>query len=193
MQKAMIRASGDMSRPPLQSERMSRIDASEFRFKELGPPEGRFLGKKGKSAMMTLGKLKGHRKIIDSIDWSMTPEEAVTLYLEWGNNWSHGRMVKSKKDMSYYFVVNTWEGSPKIYLIRRNSDEAVELACFNPPMNLGKDFMEGASHRKGVYALTRELKEWLRGELETQVNDISPHVAHRRTRGHESDSSSDHT
>lgn len=141
--------------------------------------------------MMTLETLKGQREIIDSIDWAMTPEEAVTLYLEWGNNWSHGRMVKSKRDMSYYFVVNTWEGSPKIYLIRRNSEEAVELASFGPPPDLEKAFMEGVSHRKGIYALTLEMKEWLRRELKAQGHGITPHVAHRRTRGHTSNSSSD--
>lgn len=140
--------------------------------------------------MMTLETLKGHREIIEAIDWGMTPEEAVTLYLEWGNNWSHGRMVKSKRDMSYYFVLNTWEDRPKIYLIRRNSDEAVELACFPPPVDLGKDFMYGTGHRKGVYALTKEMKNWLRRELATQEHDVTPHVAHRRTRSHKSGASS---
>ena len=41
--------------------------------------------------MMGLEQLRQHREIVDVIDWDMTPEEAVTRYLEWGNNWSHGK------------------------------------------------------------------------------------------------------
>ena len=64
--------------------------------------------------MMTLEDIRQNQDLVNSIDWDMTPEEAVTLYLEWGNNWSHGRMVKSKKDVSYYFVIYTWINPPKL-------------------------------------------------------------------------------
>ena len=40
--------------------------------------------------MLTLEELKNERDIIDDINWEMTPEEAVRLYLEWGNNWARG-------------------------------------------------------------------------------------------------------
>ena len=74
--------------------------------------------------MMGLEEIRSNREIINDNDWEMTPEEAVTLYLEWGNNWSHDKkMVKSKDDVSHYFVVNTWEDPPVIYLIKRNSEE----------------------------------------------------------------------
>jgi hypothetical protein len=33
--------------------------------------------------MMTLEDIRNNRALVNSIDWSMTPEEAVTLYLEW--------------------------------------------------------------------------------------------------------------
>ena len=73
----------------------------------------------------------------------MTPEEAVTLYLEWGNNWSHGKhLVRSKKDISYYFVINTWDDPPKIYLVKRNSEESVELAIIDIPEFLKIPFLE---------------------------------------------------
>ncbi len=78
---------------------------------------------------MTLDEIRQDLVIMNDINWEMTPEEAVTLYLEWGNNWTHGKhLVRSKNDVSVYFVVNTWDDPPCIYLIRRNSDEAVELA-----------------------------------------------------------------
>ena len=117
--------------------------------------------------MMTLEDIRNDRALLNSIDWSMTPEEAVTLYLEWGNNWTHGKkMVKSKKDVSCYFVVNTWDDPPKIYLVRRNSDEAVDLAAIELPPHLRNRFLETVARRKSVYAITPEVREWLEKETE---------------------------
>ena len=116
--------------------------------------------------MMELSELKDRQDIIGSIDWDMTPEEAVTRYLEWGNNWSHGRnLVRSKSDVVHYFVVNTWDDPPKIYLIERNSDAAVELAVVDMPEAMAKRFLDRAPTRKGVYAVDREVREWLEEKL----------------------------
>jgi len=90
--------------------------------------------KKGDAAMAGSAELRNNLEIANLIDWDMTPEEAVTLYLEWGNNWTHGKhLVRSKEDVSYYFVVNTWDDPPRIYVIRRNSEEATELAAIPMP------------------------------------------------------------
>ena len=115
---------------------------------------------------MSLKELREHRELISVIDWDMTPEEAVMLYLEWGNNPAAGRRkVMSKKDVSVYFVVNTWEDPPKIYLIRRNSDEAVEMAEIEMPDTLRESFLQSVSHLKGVFPVTEPLREWLESEL----------------------------
>jgi len=117
--------------------------------------------------MDRLEDISNRLDIINSIDWSMTPEEAVTLYLEWGNNWSHGKhLVRSKDDVSIYFVVNTWTDPPMIYLIRRNSDEAREIAGMELPEPLRHRFLESVGYNRGVYALTEELVEWLKSTLE---------------------------
>ena len=116
--------------------------------------------------MLGLEDIRKDLDVINMIDWDMTPEEAVTLYLEWGNNWSHGKFVRSKSDVSHYFVVNTWDDPPKIYLIRRNSDEAVEMATIHIPDHLKEKFLESVGHNKGVYPLSPELKEWMEEELE---------------------------
>jgi hypothetical protein len=78
-------------------------------------------------------------------------------------------MVKSKKDVSYYFVVNTWDEPPRIYLVRRNSDEAVDLAAIEMPAHLRKSFLETVARRKSVYGLTPEVKEWLQEETEQRA------------------------
>jgi hypothetical protein len=98
------------------------------------------------------------------IDWDMTPEDAVTLYLEWGNNSWHAahKPVTSKNDFSTYFVVNTWSGTPEVTLVRRNSEEAVELAAFTLPEPLARQFMEENGGNKGIYAPTEAIKQWLR-------------------------------
>jgi len=112
--------------------------------------------------MLTLEEIRRDLDLMNAVDWDMTPEEAVTRYLEWGNNWSHGKnLVRSKSDVSHYFVVNTWDDPPRIYLIRRNSEEAVEIAAAELPAHLRKRFMKAVARRKGVYAITPEIREWL--------------------------------
>jgi len=113
--------------------------------------------------MLTLEELKKDSELVDSIDWEMTPEEAVRLYLEWGNNWARGDgyVIRSKSDYTVYFIANCWSKPYYIYLIRRNSEEAVELAKFELP----ERFIHPTCELKGVYALEGELREWLKGEL----------------------------
>lgn len=113
--------------------------------------------------MLTLKELKRDRGLIDDINWDMTPEEAVRLYLEWGNNWARGDgyVIRSKDDFTVYFVVNCWSRPYCVYLIRRNSDEAVELAKFELPERFEKPVCE----LKGIYAPEGEVKAWLKAEL----------------------------
>jgi hypothetical protein len=126
--------------------------------------------------MMQLKEIRNHKELTSVIDWEMTPEEAVTRYLEWGNNWSHGKdLVRSKNDFSRYFVVNTWDIPPKVYFIQRNSQAAVELAVTDMPNELSARFMESVGHRKGVYAINEELKAWLEEMLYGPDGEESMH------------------
>ncbi|MHC1712038.1 MAG: DVU0772 family protein [Solidesulfovibrio sp.] len=97
------------------------------------------------------------------IDWDMTPEDAVTLYLEWGNNswYAEHKPVTSKNDFSTYFVINTWTGTPKMTLVRRNSEDCVDIADFELPEELAREFMDEIGFNKGVYAPTEPIKKWL--------------------------------
>jgi hypothetical protein len=52
-----------------------------------------------------------------------------------------------------------------IYLVRRNSDEAVDLAVISIPEHLRKNLAGEIATRKGVYGLTPGLREWLKREL----------------------------
>ncbi len=117
---------------------------------------------------MNISDIKKNTDLLNSIDWDMTPEEAVRLYLEWGNNWARGNyVIRSKDDVSHYFVVNTWKEDPVIYFIRRNSDEAVELATINMPDKLKKEYIKVNGTQKGVYAIDGDVKRWLKHQLES--------------------------
>jgi hypothetical protein len=115
---------------------------------------------------MKLEDIKKNKDLVNLIDWDMTPEEAVRLYLEWGNNWARGNyVIRSKDDVTHYFVVNTWKNDPTIYLIRRNSENAEELAEIRLPDRLKKQYLDENGSLKGVYAVTGAIREWLQAEL----------------------------
>jgi hypothetical protein len=116
--------------------------------------------------MMTLNDIKRNPDLINAIDWDMTPEEAVRLYLEWGNNWAGGNyVIRSKDDTVHYFVINTWKGFPVVYLIKRNSQEAEELAEIRIPERLKKQYIKKNGEAKGVYSIEGDIKAWLKNEL----------------------------
>ena len=114
---------------------------------------------------MQLEEIRRDMDLVNEIDWDMGPEDAVTMYLEWGNNAVLGkRNVRSKNDYSTYFVVNTWN-KPKIFLIRRDSEAAQELAEIDIPKELASRFLESIGHHRGVYAIEGEIKEWLKARI----------------------------
>jgi hypothetical protein len=116
--------------------------------------------------MMTLDQLKEDRALINQIDWDMTPEEAVRLYLEWGNNWAGGKyVIRSKNDVVYYFVVNTWKETPRVFLVKRNSESAEELAEFDLPEPVKSLLLDSVGHQQGVYAIDGPVRQWLEKEL----------------------------
>ena len=124
----------------------------------------RFYGDK----TMTLEEIKKNRELVNVIDWDMTPEEAVRLYLEWGNNWVRDNyVIRSKDDVTHYFVVNTWKKDPVIYLIRRNSENADELAEFKMPQAMKEKYISENGRLKGVWAVSGDVKKWLQHELNT--------------------------
>lgn len=102
------------------------------------------------------------------IDWDMSPEDAVILYLEWGNNNWHGKHqpVRSKNDYTNYFVVDNWEERPTVRLVRRNSEQAEDLLSMELPHHLEQSFKEEFQGLKGVYEPTDEIKTWLQHQLE---------------------------
>lgn len=102
------------------------------------------------------------------IDWNLSPEQAVTMYLEWGNNNWHAEYgpVRSKADMSVYFVVDTWERPPMIRLVRRTSENAEDLITIPLPAHLQEGWHEEYGSLRGVFEPSEPVKSWLKERLE---------------------------
>jgi hypothetical protein len=118
--------------------------------------------------MWGLEELKGHREIIDQIDWEMTPERAVETYLEWGTGWSRkGDFVRSADQECLYFAIYDWEQPLQVTLIRRNMREADEIAKIQAPEELIRNAVYEAGRKPGVgvCAINDALKQWLQATL----------------------------
>lgn len=102
------------------------------------------------------------------IDWDLSPEQAVTMYLEWGNNdWRAPHPpVRSCDDVSWYFVVDSWQDPPVVRLVRRNSDTAEDLLELPLPEALLADFRAENGTLQSVSEPTPAIKAWLKAELE---------------------------
>ena len=116
---------------------------------------------------MKLNEMKNDLKLLNSLDWEMTPEKAVCIYLEWGTCFSMNNSYQrwARDEESTYFIVNTWEKPAVITLVRRNKDEAEDLAQIDIPDSLKEEFLDSVGHRNGVFALNNSLKKWLKTEL----------------------------
>lgn len=101
------------------------------------------------------------------IDWNLTPEQAVTMYLEWGNNdWNaEYPPVRSKDDVSHYFVVDSWQDPPVVRLVRRNSENAETLFEMPLPEPLLADWRAENGGWRGIAAPTQKIKAWLKQQL----------------------------
>lgn len=117
----------------------------------------------------TIEDLKKDRQLVNSIDWSMTPEKAVDMYLEWGAGWIRGHdFVKTEHDESIYFVLYDWESLPTATLIRRNMRESLEIAKIQVPKELFQEACNEDGRRPGgtVHRLNTPLIQWLSDQID---------------------------
>jgi len=114
--------------------------------------------------MLTFEELKADRDLVNKIDWDMTPEKAIEMYLEWGTGWIRGHdFVSTMGQESFYFVLYDWLSPQRVTLIRRTTAGADEIAEVEVPEDL---FMkawkeDGDRPGVGVHSLNQELKEWV--------------------------------
>ena len=101
------------------------------------------------------------------IEWDLDPADAVTLYLEWGNNDWHAEHppVRSKDDFAYYFVLDNWAQPPTLRLVMRNSEATEDLWILPLPEELRTSMEEEFGALKGVFMPSAAMKEWLRSRV----------------------------
>ena len=89
------------------------------------------------------------------------------MYLELGNNDWHSEYppVRSKEDVSHYFVVDSWGKEPVIRLVRRNSENAEDLFTMPLPHHLLSEYESVHGKWRGISEPTPAIKSWLRHEL----------------------------
>jgi len=118
--------------------------------------------------MMTIEQLRQNRALVNSIDWEMTPEKAVDMYLEWGAGWTRGNdFVHSDKTESIYFVLYDWERPCQATLLRRTMHDAVEITKIQVPEALFQEACDEDGRRPGgtVHRLNAKLIAWLSEQL----------------------------
>lgn len=106
---------------------------------------------------------------LNEVNWDMIHEDAVTLYLEWGNNNYRDAMrapVTTSGEYSIYFAIDTWQSPPKVVLMRMNNYGSTVLCSKNLPDNLAKELLDDIKNIKGILELTPPIKEWLIKELD---------------------------
>ena len=102
--------------------------------------------------MLNLNELKEDRRLVNEIDWEMTPDKAIEMYLEWGSGWIRGHdFVSSPDQESVYFVLYDWEENlPQVTLLRRNVEGAEEIAKVEVPADLFYEAAREDGYRVGV-------------------------------------------
>lgn len=116
---------------------------------------------------MSIKDIKKNYDLINSVDWEMTPEEAIALHLEWGPLRSQAYYNSRDNDNeTVYFVINTWKNPPILTLVRRKGFDSEDVGTFRLPEKLEKEFMAGIGKYKGVYAVDGKVRDWLRKELD---------------------------
>jgi len=117
--------------------------------------------------MLTLFDLRKNKELINCIDWNMTPEKAVDMFLEWGSGWTRGNEFVRGNDEKIYFVLFDWEEKPQATLIKRNMQGATELAKVCVPSDLFEDACREDGFKAGgtVHPLSDTLKQWVTAVL----------------------------
>ena len=115
--------------------------------------------------MLDLNELKEDRRLVNEINWEMTPDKAIEMYLERGTGWVRGHdFVSSPDQESVYFVLYDWEENPpQVTLLRRNVEGAEEIAKIEVPVDLFHEAAREDGYRAGVgvHPLNLALIEWV--------------------------------
>jgi len=104
---------------------------------------------------------------LNEVNWDMVHVDAVTMYLEWGNNDFKDAIRRPVRSGEYsvYFVIDTWE-APKVVMQKMDNYGATVLCEKNLPADMAERYMKEIGGIRGIHELSDEVKEWLIKELD---------------------------
>jgi hypothetical protein len=115
---------------------------------------------------LTIPQIRDNPEIMSCLNLEMTPERAVSLYLEWGSSWAHGRdFVRSEHDVSCYLRLDAWTTPAKVLLVRQSMRDEEVIGEVEVPVELVARAVRSWGDKKGTYGLSEELKGWFQWEL----------------------------
>lgn len=115
-----------------------------------------------------MSDLNTYRQWLNEVNWDMIHEDAVTMFLEWGNNNWHDAMrrpVRGSGEYSIYFVIDTWD-QPKVVLMKMDNYGSTSLYEKRLPEDIARRYLDSIGGLRGIHELCPEVKDWLVAELE---------------------------
>jgi hypothetical protein len=115
--------------------------------------------------MKSVKDLLANRQIERIIDWDLHPFEAVSLYLEWGSNWSRGLShAKSCNEESAYFKIDARNKPARLLLVRQSHKDYEVISQVDAPQELIDSSVDYFACKNAACGITDELRAWLRSE-----------------------------
>jgi len=105
-------------------------------------------------------RMKIGDRIINSIDWEMSPDLSFGTFESWGGR----ERVRSNDERIYYFFIDNWGEEPKLCLMERGVKHAKIMAEINAPPEILRRCVESqgrAAIFEKSYAINEQLKQWL--------------------------------
>ena len=105
-----------------------------------------------------------------SIDWDMTPEYTFGTFESWGGK----ERIRNNSERVYYFFIDNWGKSPKLYLMERGIKHAKLLAEIDAPPEMVQNCVkqQGKAIFDKNFAINLQIKEWLIANV-LDTDDIS--------------------
>ena len=105
-------------------------------------------------------KIKVGDKIINTIDWEMTPEWTFGTYESWGGR----ERVRSHDERIYYFFIDNWGEKPKLCLMERGVKHAKIIAEIQAPADLVSSCVDSqgkVAFYDRTFAINDQIRNWL--------------------------------
>ncbi len=113
----------------------------------------------------TIRELMRNKDIERLIDWELHPYEAVTRYLEWGNNWSRGLdHARACNEEAVYFKIYATDNPARLMIVRQSHHDYEILSEVDAPQELINDSVEHFACKNRACGITDELRSWLQKE-----------------------------